>query len=690
MADIATRLDHEFVPAAAGRDGGEVVLAAATTGFDLAVDWPVRTRLIEIGTGSGTSEYILAVVLHHVASDGESLGPLVTDLTAAYLARAAGTEPSFEPLPVQYADYAIWQRRALGDVDDAASVMGAQLEYWSAHLAGMPDLLELPTDRPRPAVASQRGSRVSFTIPADVTTRIDTVADEFGVTPFMVLHAALAVLLADLSGTDDVAIGTPIAGRGAAVLDPLVGMFVNTLVLRTAHAAGDTFVDVLGRVRRTDLDAFAHADLPFETLVDRLNPVRSEAFAPLTQVWLTLDQAVVPELAGQSLSADLGDISVSPLDAGEVPAKVDLLFSITKAEAGETWSAALQYATDLFAESTATGFTARFVNLLGALTATPSAPVAAAPILLAGEAESLVPVHGGQAAEAVLLGELFTEAGTRYRRRTAVVDASGATLSYSALHARSNRLARWLIGRGVGAETLVALAIPRSVDLLVAIWAVAKTGGGYVPIDPDYPAERVATMVEDSGAQVGLSVHAVGALPDEGFEWLRLDDAAVAAELDATSDAPVDPAEQTGPVRPDNVAYVIYTSGSTGRPKGVAVSHSGLRNFAVAKSRALGTEDGAVVLGFASPSFDASVLEYLLATVNGGTLVYRPSTAVGGTELQEFMQRHEVATTFLTPSVLSTLDPAALPSLQAVSVGGEAVPQSVMDAWAPHTRIHNG
>ncbi|WP_338855634.1 amino acid adenylation domain-containing protein [Gordonia hongkongensis] len=690
VADIATRLDHEFVPAAAGRDGAEVVLAAVTTGFDLAVDWPVRTRLIEVGTGSGAAEYILAVVLHHVASDGESLGPLVTDLTTAYLARAAGTQPSFEPLPVQYADYAIWQRRALGDVDDAASVMGAQLEYWSAHLAGMPDLLELPTDRPRPAVASQRGARVPFTIPADVTTRIDTVADEFGVTPFMVLHAALAVLLADLSGTDDVAIGTPIAGRGAAVLDPLVGMFVNTLVLRTAHAAGDTFVDVLGRVRRVDLDAFAHADLPFETLVDRLNPVRSEAFAPLTQVWLTLDQAVVPELAGQSLSADLDDISVSPLDAGEVPAKVDLLFSIAKADAGETWSAALQYATDLFAESTATGFTARFVNLLGALTATPSAPVAAAPILLAGEAESLVPVHGGQAAEAVLLGELFTEAGTRYRRRTAVVDASGATLSYSALHARSNRLARWLIGRGVGAETLVALAIPRSVDLLVAIWAVAKTGGGYVPIDPDYPAERVATMVEDSGARMGLSVHAVGALPDEGFEWLRLDDAAVAAELDATSDAPVDPAEQTGPVRTDNVAYVIYTSGSTGRPKGVAVSHSGLRNFAVAKSTALGTEDGAVVLGFASPSFDASVLEYLLATVNGGTLAYRPSTAVGGAELQEFMQRHEVATTFLTPSVLSTLDPTALPSLQAVSVGGEAVPQSVMDAWAPHTRIHNG
>ncbi|MFE0750411.1 amino acid adenylation domain-containing protein, partial [Gordonia sp. NPDC058843] len=690
VTEIAARLDHEFVSATDDRDRGEAVLSAVTTGFDLTVDWPVRTRLLEVGTDSGTTEYILAVVLHHVASDGESLGPLVTDLTTAYLARAAGEEPRFEPLPVQYADYAIWQRRALGDVDDAASVMGAQLEYWTAHLAGMPDLLELPTDRPRPAVASQRGARVAFTIPADVTARIDIVADEFGVTPFMVLHAALAVLLGDLSGTDDVTIGTPIAGRGAEVLDPLVGMFVNTLVLRTAHAGGDTFADVLGRVRRVDLDAFAHADLPFETLVDRLNPVRSEAFAPLTQVWLTLDQSVVPELAGQSLSADLGDISVTPLDVGEVPAKVDLLFSVAQAGAGETWSAALQYATDLFAECTAAGFTARFVGLLDALTATPSAPVAAAPILLAGEAESLVPVRGGEAADAVLLGDLFTEAGTRYRRRTAVVDASGATLSYSALHARSNRLARWLIGRGVGPETLVALAIPRSVDLLVAIWAVAKTGGGYVPIDPDYPAERVATMVEDSGARMGLSVTAVGELPDEGFEWLRLDDTSVVVELDATSDATVEPGEQAGPVRADNVAYVIYTSGSTGRPKGVTVSHTGLRNFAVAKSSAMEIEDGAVVLGFASPSFDASVLEYLLATINGGTLVYRPSSAVGGAELQEFMQRHEVATTFLTPSVLSTLDPAALPSLQAVSAGGEAVPQSVMDEWAPHTRIHNG
>ncbi|EON33170.1 Non-ribosomal peptide synthetase modules-related protein [Gordonia terrae C-6] len=690
VSDIPGRLDHEFVPAVDDRDGGEVVLSAVTAGFDLTVDWPVRTRLIEVGNDSGTTEYILAVVLHHVASDGESLGPLVSDLTTAYLARAAGAPPRFEPLPVQYADYAIWQRRALGDVDDAESVMGAQLDYWAAQLAGMPDLLELPTDRPRPAVASQRGARVPFTIPADVTARIDTIADEFGVTPFMVLHAVLAILLADLSGTDDVAIGTPIAGRGAAVLDPLVGMFVNTLVLRTAHSGADTFADVLGRVRRVDLDAFAHADLPFETLVDRLNPVRSEAFAPLTQVWLTLDRSVVPELAGQTLSADLGGISVTALDAGEVPAKVDLLFSVAKAGSGESWSGALQYATDLFADSTAAGFTARFVNLLDALTATPTAPVAAAPILLPGEAESLVPVHGGEAADAVLLGELFTEAGTRYRRRTAVVDATGATLSYSALHARSNRLARWLIGRGVGPETLVALAIPRSVDLLVAIWAVAKTGGGYVPIDPDYPAERVATMVEDSGARMGLSVAGVGALPDEGFEWIRLDDASVLAELDATSDVTVEPVEPAGPVRIDNVAYVIYTSGSTGRPKGVAVSHSGLRNFAVAKSRAMGTEDGAVVLGFASPSFDASVLEYLLATINGGTLVYRPSTAVGGAELQEFMQRHEVATTFLTPSVLSTLDPAALPSLQAVSAGGEAVPQSVMDEWSSHTRIHNG
>ncbi|UOG23482.1 amino acid adenylation domain-containing protein [Gordonia amicalis] len=689
VEQIPGHLDHAFLPLIA--DAGEnswndEVARAVTTGFDLSVDWPVRTRLVQIGA----DEYILVVVLHHVASDGESLGPLVTDLTTAYLARAAGVAPTFTPLPVQYADYALWQRAVLGEVDDPSSPVGAQLAYWTARLAGLPDLLELPTDRPRPAVASQRGARTSFTIPGEVTARVEQIAESHGVTPFMVVHAALSVLLADLAGTDDVAVGTPVAGRGAEVLDPLVGMFVNTLVLRTAHTPGDTFDAVLDQVRTIDLDAFAHADVPFETLVDRLNPVRSESFAPLAQVWLTFDQSAVAELAGRDLSADLGGISVTGVDAGEVPAKVDLLFSVAKADAGQPWSGALQYATDLFDESTAAGFAARLNQLLDSLTANPASPVAASSILLDGEADVLVPVGAVAAADPVTLGDMFATAGARYRRRTAVVDASGASLSYAALNERSNQLARWLIGCGVGTESLVALAIPRSVELLVAIWAVAKSGGAYVPVDPDYPPERVATMVEDSGAGLGLSVSAAGDLPEQGFGWTRLDDESIAEEIAGFDTAPLELTELPLPVRPENVAYVIYTSGSTGRPKGVAVSHEGLYNFAVRKSEALGLEDGVVVMGFASPSFDASVLEYLLATVNGGALVYRPATAVGGTELQDFIIRHEIATTFLTPSVLATLDPAGLPSLAAVSVGGEAVPQSLMDEWSAHTRIQNG
>ncbi|MDH3024096.1 amino acid adenylation domain-containing protein [Gordonia alkanivorans] len=689
IEQIPGHLDHAFLPLLA--DAGEnswndEVARAVTTGFDLSVDWPVRTRLVQIGA----DEYILVVVLHHVASDGESLGPLVTDLTTAYLARAAGGAPTFAPLPVQYADYALWQRAVLGEVDDPSSPVGAQLAYWTSRLAGLPDLLELPTDRPRPVVASQRGARTSFTIPGEVTARVAQIAESHGITPFMVVHAALSVLLADLAGTDDVAVGTPVAGRGAEVLDPLVGMFVNTLVLRTAHTPGDTFDAVLEQVRTIDLDAFAHADVPFETLVDRLNPVRSESFAPLAQVWLTFDASAVAELAGRDLSADLGGISVTGLDTGEVPAKVDLLFSVAKAEAGQPWSGALQYATDLFDEATAAGFAARLTQLLGILTANPASPVAASSILLDGEADALVPVGSVAPADPVTLGEMFTTAGARYRRRTAVVDASGASLSYAALNERSNQLARWLTGRGVGPESLVALAIPRSVELLVAIWAVAKTGGAYVPVDPDYPPERVATMVEDSGAGLGLSVSEAGDLPEQGFGWTRLDDEAISAEIAGFDTAPLESTDLPIPVRPENVAYVIYTSGSTGRPKGVAVSHEGLYNFALRKSEALGLEDGVVVMGFASPSFDASVLEYLLATVNGGALVYRPATAVGGTELQAFIVRHEIATTFLTPSVLATLDPAGLPSLTAVSAGGEAVPQSLMDEWSRYTRIHNG
>ena len=261
------------------------------TGFDVTTQWPLRARLLQMADG----EYIFAVVAHHIGVDGESMLPLVTDIVTAYAARAQGNPPAWTPLPVQFADYAIWQHQALGSAGDTGSVTGRQLAYWRERLAGVPDVIELPADRPRPAVATHRGAQAGFEIPAAVADQVTAIAAAHGMTPFMVAHAALAALMARLSAGDDITIATPIAGRGQTVLDPMVGMFVNTLVLRTGIQPGDTFADLLGRVRDTDLAAFAHADVPFETVVEALDPVRSEAFSPLAQVILSEHGGTFPE-----------------------------------------------------------------------------------------------------------------------------------------------------------------------------------------------------------------------------------------------------------------------------------------------------------------------------------------------------------------------------------------------------------
>ncbi len=676
-ADVADRLDW------AGSTDQAALERDVATGFDVTKQWPIRARWLRISD----DEHLFAVVVHHIAADGESVAPLVTDLVGGYVARSAGAVPEFAPLPAQYADYALWQHEVLGSPDDPTTVLGSQLAYWRERLAGLPDVVDLPADRPRPATASGVGATVDVQIPAGVADRISVVAQDNRVTDFMVVHAALATLVARLSGTDDIAIGTPIAGRGQEELERVVGMFVNTLVLRTQVSPAKSFGELLSQVKAVDVEAFAHADVPFETVVDALKPTRSGAFAPLSQVWLTFDQAAGGVPGADDLpSGAVGDLTIAPVPIASTPAKVDLLVSVAAATSpGEPWRARLTYATDLFDEPSAQRIGDWLVELLDTLTSRTDVPVGDALFLDAPTSGRLTPVSGGRGAQPELLAETFERAARSWPQAVAVVDATGKSLTYAELDERSNRLARWLVYRGIGPESLVALAIARSVELLTAIWAVAKTGGGYVPIDPDYPAERVANMVEDSGAVLGLSTDAAGPLPDEGYEWHRLD----GLDLAAFTAAPLTDSERLAPARIDNTAYVIYTSGSTGRPKGVSVSHSGLANFAREEMRRGSVSGPARVLGFASPSFDASVLEYLLATASGGLIAYRPGDAVGGEALQQFMIEHGVTHTFLTPTVLSTLDPAALETLELVYVGGEAVPQALKDEWSTVRRIQN-
>ncbi|ETA04625.1 hypothetical protein V525_23105, partial [Gordonia alkanivorans CGMCC 6845] len=653
---------------------------AAATGFDVTVERPIRVRVHRVDD----LEHIVLIVLHHIAGDGESMRPLVTDVVTAYVARSQGRAPHFDDLDVQFADVALWQRRELGLVSDPESRVSAQLDYWRNRLAGLPDVLALPTDRPRPHVASMRGAEVEFEIPAATAELVREVAAERGVTEFMVVHAALAVLFARLSSTDDIAIGTPIAGRGDAALDPLVGMFVNTLVLRTSVDPGARFAELLDAVRVVDLDAFAHADAPFEAVVDAVAPVRSEAFAPLTQILLTFDPEVTEPSA---LLADIDDLAVELVDTPETSAKVDLTVGLRGGRGG-VWTGRANYAEDLFDAITVERMMARFAHLLHALVTDVDVAVGDVALVDPAERARLSPVGRVSAARAVPLPALFGEIAARVPENLAVGDLDRA-LTYAELDAESNRLARYLLAGGIRRGSLVALVIPRSVDLMAAIWAVAKTGAGYVPIDPDYPADRVAHMMADSGARVGLTVSGAADVDDFGGEWTLIDAPDVATDVARLSDSPIDDAERGSRIDVADTAYVIYTSGSTGLPKGVTVTHGGLRNFGVEAAKRSGIVETSRVLGFASPSFDAFALEYLLAFTAGASVIYRHRDAVAGEPLQEFMREQHITHTFLTPTVLASLDPAELPDLHTVYAGGEAVPESLRERWAPLLRFQN-
>ncbi|WP_461417607.1 condensation domain-containing protein, partial [Gordonia sp. GN26] len=523
------------------------IQAAVTTEFDLAVDWPIRVRLWPVGT----DEHVLAIVIHHIAADGESLRPLISDLAAAYSARHEGFAPEFAPLGVQFADFAIWQHEVLGSPDDAGSVIGKQLGYWREALAGMPDVLELPYDRPRPRVASGRGGATAFTIPENLARRIGDVATRTGATPFMVLDAALATLLARMSATDDVAIATPVAGRGRPELDPLIGMFVNTLVLRSKIDLGESFVDVVSRTRTTALGAFENADVPFETVVDAVNPVRSEAFAPLAQVMLTLD----PGGAARSTGFPVGDLVFSGVEIDSRPAQVDLTFMVNSAPTGD-WQGAVVFAVDLFDESTVHTLATRFVTLLDELTDDVHVPVGDVSIL--GADEAAVITAGQQGLTRPLptedLASALAASVAAYPGREALVFRD-RSVTYSELGARVNTLARQLIAAGVGPDVAVAVCIPRSVELLVAIHAIVTAGGQYVPVDTAAPVDRAEYMVETSGATVAL-VHAGLPVP-EPISGLGDKVRVIAVDASAPiegSVAPLTDTERRGRLRPQHAA----------------------------------------------------------------------------------------------------------------------------------------
>ena len=557
-----TRVSEDELAGALGQAAGE--------GFDLCREVPLRAHLFE----TCAEMHVLVVLLHHIAGDGWSLAPLLGDVGRCYEARRNGQEPQLAPLPVQYADYTLWQQDALGQESEPESVIARQLAFWREYLAGLPDAIELPTDRPRPAVASHRGAVVPIALSRDLHAGLVGLARACGASLFMVLNACLAGLLTRLGAGPDIAIGSPIAGRTDSALDDLVGFFVNTLVLRADTSGNPSLRELIGRVRAGNLAAYSHQDVPFERLVEVLNPPRSLSHHPLFQVMLAFQNNARPRFEVAGLASRFEPVATAS-------AKFDLSLSVSEERDGAGAPAgivgAIEYATDLFERGSVEALAGRFMLLLEGAVAAPERALGGIDILGAAERETILrgwndTVHPVEQAS---LAQLFAAAAAKHRDGVAVIFEE-ATLTYGELDLRANRLAHHLRAHGVGPETVVGLCLGRSLDLIVGLLGILKAGGAYLPLDPDYPPERLAFMLADARARVllthgathdvihrAVAARLAGCMPS--IVDLDADGSAIAREPVSAPAVTIDP---------QHPAYVIYTSGSTGTPKGVSGCHT--------------------------------------------------------------------------------------------------------------------
>ncbi|NMO17644.1 amino acid adenylation domain-containing protein [Pyxidicoccus fallax] len=640
---------------------------AAREPFDLAKGPLLRTVLYRLNE----REHVLLLNLHHIVADGWSLGVLVRELSALYPALAAGQASPLAAPAMQYADYASWQRESL-----QAERLESQVHWWRERLD--PDaVLELPTDRPRPAVLSSRGARLTVMLPPELLESLKALARAEGGTLFTVLLAGFQALLHRYTGQPDIVVGTSVAGRGRAELEGLIGLFTNTLALRTDVSGQPRFRELLGRVRETTMGAYAHQDVPFEKLVDALKCERQLSVAPLFQVALTLQNAPMPPLRLPGLVMD-----AQPVD--NRTSKADL--SLLAVELPQGLRLAAEYNTDLFEPGSIQRLLGHLERLLAGAAAAPDRRMSELPLMDAAELRRVRHDWTGEAAPfpEACVHALF-EAQARRTPEALALRFQGQSLTYAALDARANQLAWALRRRGVGPEVRVALSIERSLEMVVGLLGILKAGGAWVPVDPLLPGERLGFLVEDSGATVLVTQSAwVGRFP----EALRPRALCLDSERDALSrertEAPVTRVE------PHHLAYLLYTSGSTGTPKGTAVAHRGVANLVTQEAVAYGIGPGSRVLQFANLSFDLSVEELFTTLCSGGTLVLAPlEELMPGAPLQRLLREEALTVISLTPAALAATSPEGLPALRTVISGGEALPADVVSRWAPGRRFLN-
>ena len=564
--ELTTVSEHELA---------DVLRTVVRRGFDLSREPPLRAHLFVLRE----DEHVLLLLLHHIAGDGWSLNPLTRDLGRSYEARRRSMAPNQPPLPVQYADYTLWQQKVLGEEDDPEGAIARQLAFWTDTLKNLPDQIDLPTDRPRPAVASYRGESVSLELRADLHRGLFELARQEQTSLFMVLQAGFAALLTRLGAGNDIPIGSPIAGRTDSSLDDLIGFFVNTLVLRTDTSGNPSFRELIARIRTTNLAAYGNQDLPFERLVETLNPARSLARHPLFQVMLAFqnDLEVSIELPGLTTRSE-------PVDTAS--AKFDLLLNLSERREPDGSPAGingvLEYATDLFDRTSVEVMAGRLVRLLETAVAAPDTPIGRIDILSPAERRTILEEwnNTGHPIPPTTLLESFATQVNRTPDVVAVVFGQDR-YTYRQLDARANQLAHHLQTLGVGPDIVVGLSVERSLDMIVGLIGILKAGGAYLPLDPDYPPRRLAFMITDANAPVLVAHSALcNRLGTHDAHILRIDtDWPIVGRQPITA--------PTLNLDCNNSAYVIYTSGSTGMPKGVTVTHGALSNLLLAMQEQL-------------------------------------------------------------------------------------------------------
>ncbi|PSR69464.1 non-ribosomal peptide synthetase, partial [Nocardia sp. MDA0666] len=656
---------------------------AARYPFDLAAEIPLRARLFAVSD----REHVLVIVMHHIAADGWSLRPLATDLSAAYASRCAGRAPSWAPLAVQYVDYALWQRTQLGELHDPHSRITTELEYWEQTLAGMPEHLDLPTDRPYPATTDQHGARVVIDWPAELQQHLTRTAREHNATNFMVIQAALTILLSKISANPDVAVGFAVAGRGDPALDELVGFFVNTLVLRVDLSGDPTLTDLLTQVRTRSLEAFEHQHVPFEVLVERLNPARSLSHHPLIQVLLAWQNFAGNNDATAGLVLEDLDITSLPLDTHS--ARMDIAFSLGErfTDTGEPagLTGAVEFRTDIFDTTTIDTLIQRLERVLVAITTDPEQHLSSVDLLDESEHTRLDEISNRAVLHthtptAMSVPALFAAQVARTPNATALTCGENSW-TYQQLDQTANRLAHLLTGHGVGPGCVVGILMERSAEAITALTAVLETGAAYLPIDPEHPRARIEFMLTDATpAAVITTADLAGRLDGIDIPIIDVDDPALDTQPSTPLPAP----------SPDNIAYFIYTSGTTGTPKGVATAHHNITQLLTNLNIGSSPASEQVWAQCHSLAFDVSVWEIWGPLLHGGRLVVIPDAITRSpNDFHDALAAEHVSILTQTPTAAAMLTPQGLESVTLI-LGGELCPAHIVDQWAPTHTVLNG